>query len=77
MLIIQHIDDTYDYKSSIKWLTDNMLKIMKNEIAYLRYATKMRPVLDLCNRARNAIQPFHISRNWTRIWNEEETYVFA
>ena len=35
-----------------------MLKIMENEIAYLRYATKMRPVLDLCNSARNAIEHF-------------------
>ena len=35
-----------------------MMKIMKNEIAYLVCATKMRPVLDLCNSARNAIEHF-------------------
>ena len=35
-----------------------MLKIMKNEIAYLLCAMKMRPVLDLCNSARNAIEHF-------------------
>ena len=40
-----------------------MKKIMKNGMAYLRCATKMRPLLDFCNRARNAIQPFHLSRN--------------
>ena len=43
MLMIQHFDDTYDYKSYIRWLTENMMKIMKNEIAYLRCAIKMRP----------------------------------
>ena len=34
------------------------MKIMKNEIAYLRCAIKMRPVLDHCNSARNATEPF-------------------
>ena len=39
-----------------------MKKIMKNGMAHLRCATKMRPLLDFCNRARNAIQPFHLGK---------------